>query len=392
MATNNSTSLYNFNSNIKVSPNNFTTLYNSNPSTIVSKDVSDSNFTTLYTQQTTTTATRPYGNANVESFLNNGFDAGGNQVQNIQMSGNLFVSGQSYLGNAGNVHITGGSFNYVLSTNGLGNLFWSSVPASSLTATDYIHFDVTVNGNNQQFTDSNLSVYANSLQMNLFKNGVNIEPFYYQKTANNTVQVDIPLSAGDTIDVLASGGYNGGSGIPGGGNLEVQFSFASTFSGDALFTYDPSISLLTVPNINASNITTTGNLIIQRAYEKYVTVASGTTGTINFNVLNQSILYYTANSTADFTLNIRGNNTTSLNAILPINDTVTIAFLNTVGATPYEVNNFTIDGTSVSPKYINGSLPTSGIRLANSVQTYTYTIMKSAANTYVVLGSLVEYQ
>lgn len=38
----------------------------------------------------------------------------------------LTVNGPSQLGNVGNVHITGGSSGQLLSTDGLGNLSWSS--------------------------------------------------------------------------------------------------------------------------------------------------------------------------------------------------------------------------------------------------------------------------
>ena len=78
--------------------------------------------------------------------------------------------------------------------------------------------------------------------------------------------------------------------------------------------------------------------------------------------------------------------------MLPSNNSVTIAYLNTIGTTAYIANVVTIDGTSVTPKYVYGSTPTTGTRVSNCVQSYTYTILKTAANTYTVLGSFTEYQ
>lgn len=53
-------------------------------------------------------------------------DAGTGSItaNSANVSGNLVVSGISHLGSNANVIITGGSANYVLGTDGLGNLKW----------------------------------------------------------------------------------------------------------------------------------------------------------------------------------------------------------------------------------------------------------------------------
>ena len=255
MATNNSTSLYSFNSNIKVSPNNFTTLYNTTESNINIANVPAKNFTTLYTKQDVLSPTLPYGNSNVEAFLNTGSDAGGNQVQNIHMANSLYVGGNSYLGNVGNVFITGGTYNYVLSTDGTGNLNWVN-PTGIGDPIPYISFAVTTNGNNQQFSNVQLQNYPTPNLFNVMKNGVNIDPTLYTKVDANTVQINIPLSTNDSIDVLASGG---GAIGPGGNVLEVQYNTGVYLGGNSNFTFDPATSTLDVTNANITNanITTT---------------------------------------------------------------------------------------------------------------------------------------
>ena len=67
----------------------------------------------------------------------------------------------------------------------------------------------------------------------------------------------------------------------------------------------------------------------------------------------------------------------------------TVAFLNTNGSTAYYNSAITIDGASVTPKWINGATPSSGY--ANSVDTYTYTIIKTASATYTVLATLAKF-
>ena len=254
-------SLYGDTNSVTVSSNNLTTLYNTTTGNVVTENVPDRNFTTLYNQQSDIKPTSAYGNANVEAFLNAGSDGTGNQVQNIIMYGSLSVGNQTNLGNVGNVHITGGTNGYVLATNGSGQLQW--VPATgSGNSTSYIHFDVASNGNNQSFSNTALSNFASNNTVSLFKNGVNIEPFYYV-LSGSTLTVNILLNAGDTIDVLptsAGSGSSNGSQLPGGYNTDVQFNSNGVFAGSNNFTYNSSTSLLTVGNATITGTTNLGNV------------------------------------------------------------------------------------------------------------------------------------
>jgi len=264
-------SLYGSTGNVTVSANNLTTLYNATTGNVVTQNVPDRDFTTLYTKQADIQPTRSYGNSNVEAFLNAGTD-GGNTVQNIIMTGNLTVGGVSDLGPIGNVVITGGDLNYIISTDGTGNLQWVPQQGADGNSTPYIHFAVSATANNQQFTSDDLENYAANTEFNLFKNGVNIEPTYYTKTSANTVQVNILLNTGDTIDILASGG--GGGGMVGGSTGQVQYNGGNIFSGNSSFTFDQINSLLTVGNIETSSLAVTGETDLGSVAN--VTITGGT--------------------------------------------------------------------------------------------------------------------
>jgi len=118
--------------------------------------------------------------------------------------------------------------------------------------------------------------------------------------------------------------------------------------------------------------------------------ATAATGTINYDVTTQSVLYYTTAATANWTLNIRGNSGVSLNTLMANNQTLTIAFMVTTGATAYYPTALTIDGTSVTPKYQGGTAWTSGN--ASSIDVYTYTIVKTASATYTVFASQTQFK
>jgi len=118
--------------------------------------------------------------------------------------------------------------------------------------------------------------------------------------------------------------------------------------------------------------------------------ATAATGTINYDVTTQSVLYYTSNAAANWTVNFRGSSGTSLNTIMAVNDVITVAFLVTQGATPYYNNAVTIDGSSVTPKYQGGTAWTAGN--ASGIDVYTYTIIKTASATFTVLAAQTQFK
>ena len=74
--------------------------------------------------------------------------------------------------------------------------------------------------------------------------------------------------------------------------------------------------------------------------------------------------------------------------MLSIGQSATVAFLAT-NTTAYYPTAFQVDGVSVTPKWQGGTAPTSGN--ANSIDSYTFTIIKTASATYTVIGSQVRF-
>jgi hypothetical protein len=117
--------------------------------------------------------------------------------------------------------------------------------------------------------------------------------------------------------------------------------------------------------------------------------ATAATGTIQYDVTTQSVLYYTSNASGNFTVNFRGSSGTSLNTVMQTGESISATFLVTNGTTAYYNSAVTIDGTSVTPKWQGGTAPTSGN--ASSVDCYTYVIQKTGSATYVVLASQTKF-
>jgi hypothetical protein len=130
--------------------------------------------------------------------------------------------------------------------------------------------------------------------------------------------------------------------------------------------------------------------VFQDAAEVTTISATAATGTINYDVTTQSVLYYTSNASANWTVNIRGNGTTSLNTLMSTGQALTVVFLVTQGATAYYNNAFQIDGSSVTPKYQGGTAWTAGN--ASSIDAYSYTIVKTGSATFTVFAAQTQFK
>lgn len=188
----------------------------------------------------------------------------------------------------------------------------------------------------------------------------------YQSAVNTTSL----LSPGTSGQVLTSGG----AGANPSWATPVSLSSDQTWTGTQSFT--GTSSKLAEVLTNAGEVCTIS--------------ATAATGTINFDVTTQSVLYYTSNAAANWTVNFRGSSGTSLNTLMSTGQSVTVAFMVTQGSTAYYNNAVTIDGTSVTPKYQGGIAWPSGN--ASGIDVYIYTIIKTGSATFTVLASQTPFK
>lgn len=130
-------------------------------------------------------------------------------------------------------------------------------------------------------------------------------------------------------------------------------------------------------------------VVLQDASEVVTVSATSATGTVNYDVTTQSVLYYTSNASANWTVNFRASSGTSLDTAMAVGQATTVAFLVTQGGTAYYNNAVQVDGTSVTPKWQGGTAPSAGN--ASSIDVYTYTIIKTASATFTVLASQTRF-
>jgi len=129
---------------------------------------------------------------------------------------------------------------------------------------------------------------------------------------------------------------------------------------------------------------------IQQVIETANVDSTALNANTNFDVLEGAVKYYSANNAANWTLNVRGDSSTTLNSVMNTGDSLTIAYLaSQLSANTFYQSEMQVDGNSVTPKWQGGFAPSAGN--ATSIDVYSFTILKTAANTYTVLGSQTQY-
>jgi hypothetical protein len=152
---------------------------------------------------------------------------------------------------------------------------------------------------------------------------------------------------------------------------------------------------VTVSNIRVSNTATlTGSiynpaLSLPNIVETVALSTQAVSGVINLNLAYQTVFYFTAAAGANWTPNFRASDTTALNSIMAIGQSISCVIMATQGTTAYYSTAVLVDGASITPKWQSGTAPTAGN--ASSVDVYTYTIVKTANATFTVFASQTKF-
>jgi hypothetical protein len=172
----------------------------------------------------------------------------------------------------------------------------------------------------------------------------------------------------------------------------AQFNTAVT---DADFATVAGSETLTNKTLTSANLTApviTGTASIWQMMENVTVSATAATGTVNYDVLtNGAVTYYTANATGNWTLNLRGDGSTTMNSVMSTGKSLTVAFLVTNGGTAYYQTALQVDGTTsgVTLEWQNGAAPAAGN--INGIDIYSITLIKTGSATYVALASQTKF-
>ena len=219
--------------------------------------------------------------------------------------------------------------------------------------------------------DSDIGVNVQAFDSTILKDadiGVNVQAF--DSTILKDADIGVNVQAFDsTILKDADIGVNVQAYDPDTAKLDVL----QTFSAKQIFTGDASNAAIEIKN----------------AVEDGTVQASSASGTINYDILSQSVLYYSSNSNGNWTINIRGDSNTTLSSLMDVGDSISFVFLATQGGTAYYNSAFQVDGVTITPKWQGGSAPSEGN--ASGIDSYGYSVIKTGSSSFVVLASQTQF-
>jgi hypothetical protein len=237
-----------------------------------------------------------------------------------------------------------------------------------------------------------------------YADGTNIVDSGFSSAAIDAVVDDTTPQLGGDLDANGNDILIDGGNFIGDESGNEQIKFATTASAvneisvtNAATTNPPAISAtggdtnidLNLTPKGIGRATFNGGGKIQQVAEKVTSSATAATGTLNYDVITQAVLNYTTDATGNWTLNVRGDGSNSLDSIMDTGESITIAHLVPQGATAYYNSAFEIDGSSVTPEWQGGAAPTAGN--VSSIDVYSYTIIKTGAATFTVLASQTQF-
>ena len=148
-----------------------------------------------------------------------------------------------------------------------------------------------------------------------------------------------------------------------------------------------------LPAISGSSLTGVASLDgyspFVNATEKVTVAATAATGTINYDTNTQSIVYYTTAASGDWTVNFRASSGATLNSVLSTGEAITVVHLVTLTGSEFRNTVVQVDGSAITPEWQGGTAPTEGN--INSIDAYSYNIIKTGNAAFTILAALTQY-
>ena len=145
-------------------------------------------------------------------------------------------------------------------------------------------------------------------------------------------------------------------------------------------------------NLLSTNVVGSNNLLpnlafsMIRVFETANVYTTPISGNVNIDVLNNTVYFFSSNTTGNVSFNIRGNSTVSLANALNTGSSVSLAILLKQGTDNYKANVF-IDDTLITPYWLGNNFPTYSVVANESIDVYMFNILETGSGTYTVLAA-----
>jgi hypothetical protein len=172
------------------------------------------------------------------------------------------------------------------------------------------------------------------------------------------------------------------------GNTLVNSGASVSIAGTLAVTGTATFSSATISSLTAPGATITGGTfntsLLSRPKEPWQVNATALSGTVGIDVSTSLNWLYTGSTNANFTLNF-----TNVNAALANNESLTLGVVVTNGATGGYPTAVQVAGVVVTVRWQGNAAPS--VANPNARDAYVFTLIKTATDTYTVLGSQTKF-
>tara|TARA_E500000331_G_scaffold335600_1_gene361861 strand:- start:351 stop:2219 length:1869 start_codon:yes stop_codon:yes gene_type:complete len=142
-----------------------------------------------------------------------------------------------------------------------------------------------------------------------------------------------------------------------------------------------------VTGITSTTQLTVGPGLLQESFDAY---SSALNSIVNHDVLDHGMVLNAAtNASASFTINLRGDGSTTFNSLMNIGQTTVFTVYSASNNTSYYLSNFQIDGSGITEKWSGAEAPSAGT--GSGVDCYTFNILKTADATFTIFANFVNF-
>jgi len=234
----------------------------------------------------------------------------------------------------------------------------------------------------------------------LFPNGAVVTGVTTATTFSGALSGNATSATSATTATTATTATNA-QGLTGTPNITINnlVGVAATFTG--VLTYEDVTNIDSIGIVTARTgikvlaggadivgvTTTKGGLTTQKLLKEEVEInANSLSATGNIYLESGMIHYRSGNLGATVPAYIKYSASKNLNDDMAVGESVTVTIIQATNNASYKVNGIFIDGTEITNEnWIGGSAPSDGG--ASGVDIYTFNIIKTAANTYTVIGN-----
>lgn len=187
-----------------------------------------------------------------------------------------------------------------------------------------------------------------------------------------------------TGNLLAANSVSSNNIVP--GSITGNLLTTNVIGGNNIVPSTITGNLLATTSVSSNNLTPNLSLSVIRTLEVANVYTTPVGNTVNIDALNNTVYFFSSNTTSNVTFNLRGNNTTTFENAFGYGETVNLAILLKQGSTRYKAN-VQVDGTIQAPYWIGNSAPDYATSVAQSIDIYSFTVIKTGPSAFTILAS-----